>query len=232
MTEQQRNELYNVLNRDERAALAESFQPDATALKTRILAKLRKGSFALRANPHPEANDIVSIVFDALQAGVLQRQVNVEVSVSLGGFGVFDGTTQNSLHPQIVRVKSPSSDPLQGHDMEIANDDAFFFVKFESKPLDGRSDTALTVCLRHTEVIYHRGYVEAMQRFFKPPASQLESVEALLVSKFVRRGLSLVSQFVAARMSLARHWRAYAKPLVQDWSMLYKHIKQSICRWI
>jgi vacuolar protein sorting-associated protein 13A/C len=201
MTEQQRNELYNVLNHDEKAALAEAIQPDSQALKTRILAKLRKGSFALRADSSPGAHDIVSVVFSVLQANVLQRAVNFEVSVSLGGFGVFDGTSHNSLHPQIVRVNGPSNDIPPGQTMDIANEDPFFYVKFERKPLDNRSETALTVCLRHTEVIYHRSYVEAIQRFFKPPASQLESVEALLVSQSVTwcRFLHLNSAMVECR---------------------------------
>jgi vacuolar protein sorting-associated protein 13A/C len=60
-------------------------------------------------------------------------------------------------------------------------DDPFFFVKFENNPLDERADNALTVRMRHMEIIYHKGYVEAVYRFFKPPSSQLESVEALLV---------------------------------------------------
>lgn len=56
----------------------------------------------------------------------------------------------------------------------------FFSLKFEHNPLDGRADNALAVRLRHMEIIYHRGYVEAIFRFFKPPESQLESVGALI----------------------------------------------------
>ncbi|BGP36549.1 Vacuolar protein sorting-associated protein 13 [Rhodotorula kratochvilovae] len=56
----------------------------------------------------------------------------------------------------------------------------FFSLKFEHKPLDHRADNALAVRLRHTEIVYHRGYVEAIFAFFKPPESQLESVGALI----------------------------------------------------
>jgi len=56
----------------------------------------------------------------------------------------------------------------------------FLFVKFEHNPLDERADNALTVRMRHMSIIYHKGYVEAVYKFFTP-ASQLESVEALLV---------------------------------------------------
>ena len=63
-------------------------------------------------------------------------------------------------------------------------EDPFFFLKFENNPLDERADSALTVKMRYMEIVYHRGYVEAIYKFFKPPASQLESVEALLVRNF------------------------------------------------
>ncbi|GAA5925213.1 hypothetical protein JCM10213_008734 [Rhodosporidiobolus nylandii] len=56
----------------------------------------------------------------------------------------------------------------------------FFSLKFEHNPLDKRADNALAVRLRHTEIVYHRGYVEAIFAFFKPPESQLESVGALI----------------------------------------------------
>ncbi|GAA5952650.1 hypothetical protein JCM21900_006060 [Sporobolomyces salmonicolor] len=56
----------------------------------------------------------------------------------------------------------------------------FFSAKFEHKPLDERADNALAVRLRHTEIVYHKGYVEAIFAFFKPPESQLESVGALI----------------------------------------------------
>ncbi|GAA5849449.1 hypothetical protein JCM5353_001982 [Sporobolomyces roseus] len=61
-----------------------------------------------------------------------------------------------------------------------ADSQPFFSLKFEHQPLDKRADNALAVRLRHTEIVYHRGYVEAIVAFFKPPESQLESVGALM----------------------------------------------------
>lgn len=193
MTEQQRKELYAVLDYDEKAALAEALQAPRDALKARVVAKLNKGSFTLRTDPHGNTQDILSIVFDAFQADVIQRADNLEASISLGGFGVFDGTTENSVHPKIVQVKDMQR---KSESIEIQITDAkstrpvvepFFFLKFESNPLDERADTALTVRMRHMEIIYHRGYVEAIFKFFKPPASQLESVEALLASPLFQK---------------------------------------------
>src|SRR5882762_8878260 len=47
MTDEQRKQLYDVLDYDEKSALAESFQTPRDALKARVGAKLDKGSFSL-----------------------------------------------------------------------------------------------------------------------------------------------------------------------------------------
>jgi Vacuolar protein sorting-associated protein len=186
MTDEQRKQLYDVLDFDEKTALAESLQAPRDSLKACVAAKLNKGSFSLKADPHGTAQDVISVVFDDFQANFIQRPGSIEASVSLGGFGIFDGTTKNTLYPQIVQVKKPGLD-LNDSKTQIADvksegqDDPFLFVKFESNPLDERADNALTVRMRHMEIIYHKSYVEAVYKFFKPPASQLESVEALLV---------------------------------------------------
>ncbi|KAF7339474.1 hypothetical protein MSAN_02161700 [Mycena sanguinolenta] len=185
MTEEQRKQLYDVLDYDEKSAVLESLSVPRETMKARIAAKLNKGSFALKSHPHgAPSKDVISVVFDVFQANVIQRPDNLEASVSLGGFGVFDGTTKNSLYPQIVQVKDVGkADPqlqIQVIGVEpIPAQEPFLFVKFEHNPLDERADNALTVRMRHMSIIYHKGYVEAVYKFFKP-ASQLESVEALL----------------------------------------------------
>ena len=174
MTDEQRRQLYEVLDFDEKTALAEAFQTPRDALKLRVKAKLDHGSFALKTDPHGLDQEITSISFDALEASFLQRPDNFDASLSLGGFAVRDGTTSNTLYPLIVHVQDQRN--------TTSVDDPFFYVKFESNPLDERADSAITLRMRYMEIVYHRGYVEAIYRFFKPPASQLESVEALLVS--------------------------------------------------
>lgn len=183
MTEQQRKELYQVLDFDEKTELISSFQAPKDSLKMCVVARLKTGSFALRERDQ----DVLSIKFDALQSKVIQRPENLEASVSLGGFSVYDGTTEGTLYPQIVRVKESQApikilpiDEKQGSQEIDVDESSFFYFKFEKNPLDERADTALTLTMRHMEIIYHKGYVEAVYKFFKPPASQLESVEALL----------------------------------------------------
>ncbi|KAG9314366.1 N-terminal region of Chorein, a TM vesicle-mediated sorter-domain-containing protein [Chiua virens] len=179
MTEEQRRQLYDILDYDEKSAIAASFETPQDALKLRIAAGLRRGSFALKSHPRGVASDVISTVFESFCAEFVQRPDNFEASVSLGGLSVFDGTTKNTLHPQIVQVKnSVTKYTKPGKTAE--SDEPFFYLKFESNPLDERADTALTARMRHMEIIYHRGYVEAIAKFLRPPESQLESVEALL----------------------------------------------------
>ena len=157
----------------------------------RVKAKLETGSFALR---NGKDQDLVSLNFDHFQLDLTQRPDNFDAELALGGLRVFDGTCEGSIHPQIVRVKdsmrnSSSSLSIIDHEPEADDDvdaslvqpqDPFFSLKFEHNPLDGRADNAIAIRLRHMEVIYNRGYVEAIFRFFKPPEAQLESVGALI----------------------------------------------------
>lgn len=191
MTDEQRRELYEALDFDEKAALAESLDTPRDALKARVKAQLNRGSFALKTDPHGKNSDVISVVFDIFQATFLQRPDNFETSLSLGGLAIRDGTTENTAYPLIVHVQEKRSQsqivktlPVEDKDHNISGlPDPFFFLKFERSPLDGRADNALTVRMRYMEIVYHKGYVEAIYKFFKPPASQLESVEALLVRK-------------------------------------------------
>ncbi|THH01814.1 hypothetical protein EW026_g979 [Hermanssonia centrifuga] len=179
MTDEQRKQLYEILDYDEKAALAASFETPRDALKARVHAKLERGSFALKSDPHGKSTEIISVVFDRFHASFLQRPDNFESSLSLTGFTVHDGTTENTLYPLIVQVQD-SQEVASPQNIEFEPQDPFFFLKFEHNPLDQRADNALTMRMRNMEIIYHKEYIEAIYRFFKPPSSQLESVEALL----------------------------------------------------
>lgn len=187
MTEEQRKQLYEVLDYDEKTALIDALQAPRDSIKLRASVKLNRGSLALKSDPHGKNTEVTSVVFDIFHASFVQRPTNFEASISLSNFKVFDGTTQNTLYSQIVHVKSEHN-RKQGQSSSPEGElEPFFFVKFENNPLDERADDALTVRMRHMEIIYHRGYVEAIYKFFKPPASQLESVEALLVCFYMWR---------------------------------------------
>ncbi|KAG6336571.1 hypothetical protein ID866_2509 [Astraeus odoratus] len=90
MTEEERRQLYEVLDYDERTAIAEAFETPRDALMLRVAAELKRGSLALKTNPRGTIKDVISTVFDSFRADFLQRPDNFETSISLGGFSVYD----------------------------------------------------------------------------------------------------------------------------------------------
>ncbi|KZT54406.1 DUF1162-domain-containing protein [Calocera cornea HHB12733] len=185
LDDEQRKELYDAIEYSDKDAIAQSIDLPRDVMKMRVSARLTRGTFALRRR----GSDMISLVFDALSADLVQRPENIEVGLALGGLSVYDATLADSVYPQIVRVKEQQrkgidSEEHEEADREIAavpeTEDPFFFVKFEQNPLDERADSALTVKMRYMEIIYHRGYVEAIFDFLRPPPSQLESIGALI----------------------------------------------------
>lgn len=181
MTEEEKRGLNEFLDYDEKAELAEAFDPSRETISTRVKMHLNQGSFRLRRSPSTGGSEIVSLVFDSFDMGGIQRRDNFEATLSLGNFRVFDGTTSNTLYRQIVHVKESVGLQQELKDSADPSESSFFYLKYEFKPLDDRADNGLTVKLRSMEILYQRGYVEAIVAFFKPPKSQLQSVEALLV---------------------------------------------------
>jgi len=203
MTEDQKKELDDIIDFDAEAAAQTVETTPNDFMKARVAAKLNKGSFSLRVDPHGENKDIIALVFDSFSADAVQLTDSVSGKLALGGFRVYDGTTSNSLYPQIVRVKDLEDTKVGGPSRqtslevngtagalsELGNEmkgqtdainDPFFVMEVEHNPLDGRADNALSVRMRHLEIIYHKGYVEAVVQFFRPPESQLESITALI----------------------------------------------------
>ncbi|PLW57557.1 hypothetical protein PCANC_01138, partial [Puccinia coronata f. sp. avenae] len=204
LSEEEKKQLYDAIEWDERDTASSTIDVPREAILMNIRTDLRTGSFTLRSGKLPatsapggSGHNIISLFFDGFSADTLQRTENMELSLSLAGLRVYDGTIKNSKHPQIVRVKenlsrkpetniensssqgrNPSADSHQN--LIPIEADPFFFLKFEHKPLDDRADNAVTLKMRHMEIVYHPHYLEDVTKFFRPPASQLESVGALI----------------------------------------------------
>ncbi|CAG8982131.1 hypothetical protein HYALB_00003223 [Hymenoscyphus albidus] len=188
MTEEQRKELYDAIEWDEKTALAESVDLPKETVKLQVNASLNTGSFTLKRDPHQNVNEVLSLFFDGFQAKFLQRPESFLADVSLGGFRVNDGTTPDSLFTQIVRVKDAPEAPRKlqidndgDHDEEAGND-PFFSFQFEKNPLDGASDLALTGKLKPLEIIWNPNFLIGIIDFFKPPERHMESIGALMES--------------------------------------------------
>lgn len=206
MDESSRKQLNDFFDWDQTdiQAISDAIDMPPEAVRLRVHAKLDKGSFVLKRDPHGENRDMIALVFDAFSADYLQRPENLEAAVALGGMRVQDYTCPGSLHTEVLRVKAdgtgnkrqlqlshslafdmPEVDEQFQNEARSASDNPsldkpFFFVKFERKPLDKRADVGVTMRLRYTEIFYRAAFVEEVFRFFSPPKSELESRTALI----------------------------------------------------
>ncbi|KAI9741223.1 MAG: hypothetical protein M1834_002939 [Cirrosporium novae-zelandiae] len=196
ITEEQRKELYNMIDWDEKKAIAESVDVPRDSVMLQVESSLRTGSFTLKRDPQGRANEILRLVFDNFQAKALQRPDSFLADIKLGGLRVYDGTTRGTLFPQIVRVKDVPAAPAEDEDETFGhNEDAtditqtpkdevapesLFHLQFEQNPLDGSADSAITMKLKSIEVIYNPKFIVEIAKFFKPPERHMESIGALM----------------------------------------------------
>lgn len=192
MTDQQRKELYDAIDWDEKKAITESVDVPRESVKLQVESSLRTGSFTLKRDPHGRGTEILNLMFDNFQAKALQRPDSMLADVSLGGLRVYDGTTEGSLFPQIVSVKggppvaaqmsvgSPTSPDTSSKEQEGKDKDALFHLIFEQNPLDESADSSVMMKLKSIEVIYNPKFIVEVAKFFKPPETHMESIGALM----------------------------------------------------
>ncbi len=193
MSEQQRKELYAAIDWDEKKAIAEAVEVPKDAVKLQVEMNLRTGGFTLKRDPHGKKTEILRLLFDSFSTKVLQRPESILAELSLDGMRLYDGTTENSLYPQIIKVKDAPPVPDEKRVQELDEDekpkaseddgdedDHFFQMSFETNPLDGRADSALTVKLKGMEIVYNPTFVVEVAKFFKPPERHMESIGALM----------------------------------------------------
>ncbi|KAF2749676.1 vacuolar protein sorting-associated protein 13 [Sporormia fimetaria CBS 119925] len=196
MTDEQRKELYEAIDWDEKKAITEAVDMPREYVKMEVNLSLRTGSFTLKRDPHGKANEILRLLFDSFSTQFLQRTDSTFVKVALEGMRLYDGTTEGSLFPQILTVKDAAPIPDDQRIEELNDDetskeqeegegeqeveDPFFSLSFEKNPLDGSADTALTMKLKGMEFVYNPTFVVEVAKFFKPPQRHMESIGALM----------------------------------------------------
>lgn len=194
MTEEQRQELYNAIDWDEKKALAESVDVPKEWAKLQVNWSLRAGSFTLKQDPHGAGNEVMKLVFDNLRAKALQRPDSYLLDIDLGGLKMYDGTTAGTLYPQIVKVKDSLPEPAKDRqgstdddDLaseasadDIEDEDSLFHLQLEKNPLESDADSAVKVKLKSIEVIYNPRFLVGIVKFFEPPERHMESIGALL----------------------------------------------------
>ncbi|KAI1201596.1 hypothetical protein F5X97DRAFT_25784 [Nemania serpens] len=186
MTEEQRQELYEAIDWDEKAALADAVDSPRDAVKFQVDASLSTGSFTLRQSPHGGRTDLLSLRFDVFKARAMKRTDSLLADISLGDFRVNDGTTPDSLFKEIVRVKDAPDSHRQKRlsiaELENSTRETFFDFQVEQNPLDGEGDFAVTAKLKPLEIVWNPNFVVGIVHFFKPPERHMESITALMES--------------------------------------------------
>ncbi|KAI6377701.1 hypothetical protein MCOR25_002425 [Pyricularia grisea] len=186
ITEEQRKELYEVIDWDEKTALAESIDEPRETVKLQIEASLSTGSLTLKQNPHGDSRDLVSLHFDLFKAKALKRVDSVFLDLGLGGLRVNDGTTPDTFFPEIVRVKDAPNNRRRKRlsivELEDHSEEAFFRLQVEQNPLDAQGDIAVTAKLNPLEIVWNPNIVVGVVDFFRPPERHMESITALMES--------------------------------------------------
>jgi vacuolar protein sorting-associated protein 13A/C len=186
MTEEQRQELYEAIDWDEKAAVADAIDAPRDAVKMQVEASLSTGSFTLRQSPHGSKTDLFSLHFDVFKSKLVKRTDSLLADISLGDFRVNDGTTPDSLFKEIVRVKDAPEihhhQRLSIAELEQNNRESFFDLQLEQNPLDEQSDFAITAKLKPLEIVWNPNFVVGVVDFFKPPERHMESITALMES--------------------------------------------------
>ncbi|KAF2858296.1 hypothetical protein K470DRAFT_221567 [Piedraia hortae CBS 480.64] len=190
MTDQQRKELYEAIDFNEKQSLAESVDVPKEAIKLQVDMSLRSGSFTLRKDAHGKQTDILRLLYEDFSTELIQRTDSTLLNLSLGGLRVYDGSTPGSLYEEILRVKDappvPDSERIKevGDDDEAADstevEDSFFAMSYEMNPLDGHADQAINLKLKAMEIVYNPNFVVQVAKFFEPPERQMESIGALM----------------------------------------------------
>ncbi|CAG8552629.1 14898_t:CDS:10 [Dentiscutata erythropus] len=176
-TDEQLQELYEAIEYDESEVAPEAVELPKEWTKLLFKTELKTGSFVLKKDPHGKSTEILSLIFDTVTAEFLQRPDSFQAETALGSLSVYDGSTEGTLYPQIVKVKE---DVISDINPDEPSNKPFFQLVFEHNPLDGRADNGLSLKMRHLEVVYNQNAIEAVTEFFRPPEQQLETITALI----------------------------------------------------
>ncbi|CCJ30884.1 unnamed protein product [Pneumocystis jirovecii] len=197
MTDEQRKELYDTIDWDEKKGISEELNNSVESINLKFSLSLKTGSFTLTEKTNKtniKQKDIISFFFNNFNSSIVQRSTSFAFEFELGELSVYDGTTEDSVYPQIVKVninkkkiyEFPDLDYMQEKpDLEkktLIYDDLspFFYFKFEKNPPNNDADTSVMAKLKSMEVIYNPHCLTAVSKFFEPPKSQMVSIEVLM----------------------------------------------------
>lgn len=222
ISDEEREKLYKEIDFDEKRAISDSVDLPKETVKLQFRVALKVGSFTLKQDPHGKATEVVKLLFDSFSMGFLQRPDSSLSTINLQGLRLYDNTTEGNLFHQMIKVKGAPTiseanrvqelddgsflnNALQLDDTRFdkLDDNAFFGLAFEQRPLDGSASSAIDMRLKSMEIVYNPRFVQEVVRFFKPPKTHMESIGALMdqageavegIRKQTRAGLEFALQ--------------------------------------
>ncbi|KAK9707772.1 Vacuolar protein sorting-associated protein 13, partial [Basidiobolus ranarum] len=192
-TEEQKQELFDTIDFDE-SHPDEALEAPKECVVLAVTTQLKRGSLALKQGPHGTKNTIAELVFDTVTMKFLNRHNSFKTGLSLNGLNLYDGNTEGTLYPLLMRVLDTSDNvnDIDSNDNTTTakgeqaleflrlHPNPFFSLDFEHNPLDSHADDTLMMKMRNLEVIYNPSVIDAVTKFFKPPVSSLETMVALM----------------------------------------------------
>ncbi|KAI8888651.1 hypothetical protein K501DRAFT_320796 [Backusella circina FSU 941] len=173
ITEEQKQEFYSVIDYDEdQAKITAAVNHPKDTMMLCLKAQLNKCSFTIRNDPHKTATDLVSFELHHLSMDATKYVESLVASVTLDNIGMFDTAHPDSPYYQLMSVRRDEESICS----------PFFNMKFESKPLDGRADSAIALHMRPTELVFNPYILVDVRDFFKPPETSAESINALVTA--------------------------------------------------
>ncbi|KAI8340848.1 hypothetical protein BC941DRAFT_227149 [Chlamydoabsidia padenii] len=198
LSEQQKKELYDAIDYDEdKDSIENAVDIPKDTMKFVLNTKLNRGSFRISQHPHTTKHQLTSIVFERVGIEVIQYTDSMKISTSLGDLQLYDGSTKDTLYPQLIGVKKEDGKGTlsllhSDHDctnrQHVANDgdqqmdgqQPFLAIVYQKKPLDKKADQAIKLVMRHLEIIYNPTTIQGVISFFKAPSANSESFDALI----------------------------------------------------
>ncbi|KAI7898920.1 uncharacterized protein BX663DRAFT_555462 [Cokeromyces recurvatus] len=197
MTEEQKKELYDAIEYDEdKASIINAIDIPKDSIKFSLKTNLNRGSFTLKQNIRkPTEIELLSLVFDEVSIDVTQYVESMKIAATLGDLQLFDGATKDTIYHQLIGVKNKinretssllnvkynMTEKQRRNSILIDHHhDPFFSIVFEKKPLTQQADNAISIKMRHLEIIYSPIVIAGVRDFLKPPSSKMESVNALI----------------------------------------------------
>lgn len=164
ISEEEVKKLYEAIEFDPSVALRNASYP-TDALLAQVDFQLTSGSFSIKPSSSREADFLLKFDYSDSRISFIKKPESFQVNVQLQTTRLTDGTTPNTLYPQLVRAKSKKYEDSEANS---PSGKPFFYLEYEQNPPMANADHALFIKMLPLEVVWNRVAVLAVKKFFTP----------------------------------------------------------------